>query len=998
MSAEKTIITKFIPKQINGLGYESEADLERRFIEQLQEQGYEYAKDLKNEKALLLNLKKQLESLNECKFNENEWQRLLNEIIANKSHTILEKTDLIQNNYLHYFNFDNGTSKNIMLVDKQNLQKNHLQVINQYNSSSKNRYDVSILVNGLPLVHCELKRRGVKLKEAFNQIKRYDKESFFESSGLFNFVQIFIISNGTYTKYYSNTTRNNHLKNNNIKGNDSFEFTSYWADFENNQILDLVDFTSTFLAKHVLLNVLLKYCIFDTLNNLLVMRPYQIAATEAIILKIKKVLENKSYGSNKATGYIWHATGSGKTLTSFKSAQLASGITGVEKVIFVVDRKDLDTQTIKYYNKFQKDCVKFNKSTKKLEERLNDNNHKIIVTTIQKLSIFVKNNKGHALFQKPCVIIFDECHRSQFGQMNDLIKEAFKKYLLFGFTGTPIFDTNKTGDKIIKQENNMVKMGQTTDLIFHELLHKYTIANAIIDKNVLPFKVSYLNIMPNLNQNFIGLDYESLDERMLNHPERIKKIVTYILENFDKKTYRSGKYKTAQNKRINGFNSIFASSSIESAKLYYDEFKKQNESLEQKNKLKIALIFSYTANNDENIEDCEKLPTNSKEFLEKAIKDYNGIFGTNFDTSADNFTEYYMDISKRMKNKEIDMLIVVDMFLTGFNAETLNTLWVDKNLRYHGLLQAFSRTNRILDSTKQFGNIVCFRDLKQYTDESIILFSQNEYETKKVVLIQDFKEYFQDYEQIINELMQKFPKPQILETIKDKKAFIKTYNKLLKIENILNAFDEFSDDKKLIDEQKKQNFQGVYLQFKDEITELKEEQIEEILDDVSFEIELLKQVDINIDYIYNLLAKAKKASNENAKAEILENINMLVDASIKLRIKGDLIKEFSSNFINLTDKTNIYDENNTIDNKFKEFVKIRKNEELDKIIKDENLKEIETKKFMEKSFKNGEISDLGVEFREILPNRSLFDSKNAQKDEKIFRILKSYYEKYEDII
>lgn len=631
LNETSTIVAKFIPSVKDERFYESEASLEAHFIKQLIAQGYEYANQIKDEKGLILNLKKQIERLNECEFNQNEWQRFFTQVLGKENDGIVEKTALIQENHLHSFEFDNGVSKNIMLVDKQNLQRNVLQVVNQYTSpnKAKNRYDVSILVNGLPLVHCELKRRGVELKNAFYQIQRYGRESFFAGSGLFNFVQIFIISNGTYTRYYSNTTRDKYLKQKGIKGNDSFEFTSFWADFENRQIFDLVDFTSTFLAKHALLNVLFKYCVFDSSRNLLVMRPYQIAATEAIIRKIQMVLNYGIYGNDKANGYIWHSTGSGKTLTSFKSAQLACEIEAIKKVMFVVDRKDLDNQTVSEYNKFEKGCVEFNKSTKMLEKRLKDDNQKIIVTTIQKLSVFVKNHKEHCLFDKPCVIIFDECHRSQFGQMNAQIKKAFKKYLLFGFTGTPILETNKMGDSFVKQKNGqVVKMPQTTKLIFDELLHSYTIANAIKDKNVLPFKVDYNNLKPKFRkaeqENLFEMDcHESPtsslrvseanaaiqnksidchefatansrndDKEVLNHPERIKEIVSYVFANFDKKTYRSGTYKTPENKRIKGFNSIFASASIESAKLFYDEFQAQNSNLNEKDRLKIAIICS----------------------------------------------------------------------------------------------------------------------------------------------------------------------------------------------------------------------------------------------------------------------------------------------------------------------------------------------------------------------------------------------------------------------
>lgn len=1055
LNETSTIVAKFIPSIKDERFYESEASLEAHFIKQLIAQGYEYASGIKDEKGLILNLKKQIERLNECEFSQNEWQRFFTQVLGKENDGIVEKTALIQENHLHSFEFDNGVSKNIMLVDKQNLQRNVLQVVNQYTSpnGAKNRYDVSILVNGLPLVHCELKRRGVELKNAFYQIQRYGRESFFAGSGLFNFVQIFIISNGTYTKYYSNTTRDKYLKQKDIKGNDSFEFTSFWADFENRQIFDLVDFTSTFLAKHALLNVLFKYCVFDSSRNLLVMRPYQIAATEAIIRKIQMVLNYGIYGNDKANGYIWHSTGSGKTLTSFKSAQLACEIEAIKKVMFVVDRKDLDNQTVSEYNKFEKGCVEFNKSTKMLEKRLKDDNQKIIVTTIQKLSVFVKNHKEHCLFDKPCVIIFDECHRSQFGQMNAQIKKAFKKYLLFGFTGTPILEANKMGDSFVKQKNGqMIKTAQTTKLIFDELLHSYTIANAIKDKNVLPFKVDYNNLVPKFREaeqeNLFEMDcHESPalslrvseasaaiqsksidchefatansrndDKEVLNHPERIKEIVSYVLANFDKKTYRSGTYKTPENKRIKGFNSIFASASIESAKLFYDEFKAQNSNLNEKDRLKIAIIFSYGTNEDldENIDDCEGLPKSSRDFLERAIRDYNDIFGTNFNTSAESFGQYYVDLSSKMKNKELDMLIVVDMFLTGFDAKTLNTLWVDKNLRYHRLLQAFSRTNRILDSTKRFGNVVCFRDLEKATNESIALFSQKG-DDSKVVLMRSFKDYFEGYfeestnengqsirefhkgyTQIVQDLKRDFLEPQNLETLQEKKAFIKAYNELLRIENILSVFDEFSEDKVLLDERTKQNLQSAYLQIKDELIGQKDPQLQAEIEDLVFEVELIRQVDINIDFIYELLQSAKKESDKDKREKILQDIASWVDSSLKLRDKGDLIKEFSRYFIDLADDKS-EDEFSFIEREFRAFVKIKKKQELEKIIADEGLNAPKTMKFIEKSFKNGEISDLGVDFREILPKSSLFAAKNTEQNEKVFSLLKGFYEKYRDI-
>ncbi|TQR61270.1 type I restriction endonuclease subunit R [Campylobacter troglodytis] len=1072
LEKESTVIAKFVPSEKKAKNYESEAMLEKGFIKQLERQGYEYAAHIKDEKALLENLKVQMQRLNVCEFNENEWKRFL-AIIAKPNDTAVDKSILIRENFFYDFEFDDGKSKNIRLYDNENLQNNFLQVVNQYSVSKDegarydNRYDVSILVNGLPLVHCEFKKRGALLKNAFYQIKRYGRESFFAGCGLFNFVQIFVISNGTFSKYYSNSVRDRHIKSLNAKfthplapsarqgesvvsrsakqgalnsANDSFEFTSFWADFENNQIYDLVDFTSTFFARRTLLNVLFKYCVFDTSRNLLVMRPYQIAATEAIINKIKMALHYKHYGTNKANGFIWHSTGSGKTLTSFKTAQLACKIQGIEKVLFVVDRKDLDSQTVSEYNKFEKGCVLQNKSTKILETQLKNPQQKIIVTTIQKLSYFIKGGGRGFCFDNPCVIIFDECHRSQFGEMNSLIKKAFKKHLLFGFTGTPIMDKNKTGFVFVQDNGNLQKVPQTTEGVFSVCLHSYTIANAIKDGNVLPFKVDYNNLVAKFKEaeQEAGLfGYELIhdvpdgkntqkieqNKALLNHPERIKEVVSFVLKNFDKKTYRNGNFFTAQNKRILGFNSIFASASIESAKLYYAEFKRQNELLSENERLKIATIFSYGANEEvaemegENVEGVKKLEKSSREFLENAIKDYNGIFGTNYDTSSEGFERYYNDISKKMKGKELDMLIVVDMFLTGFDAKELNTLWVDKNLRYHSLLQAYSRTNRIFDSTKQFGNIVCFRDLQEATNESIMLFSKQE-DNSEIVLMRSFKEYFEGYftekldekgeiikdengesikefhkgyQQITAEIKQKYPSANELAnaSLEDKKAFIKDINELLKIENILEVFDEFSDDKRLISEQERQDLISAYLEIKEKIKGAKEPN--EIIEDIVFEVELLGKADINIEFIYKLLNKAKNESDEKKRENILQEIARWVDSSLKLRDKGDLIKEFSRHFMSLKSVEN----EDFIDTEFRAFVREKKKEELFDLIDKERLDRQKTLAFIQKAFKNGEMSDLGVEFREILPKNSLFAKQDDSKQ--IFYALNAFYDKYSDI-
>lgn len=1016
-----TVMAKFVPSEKKERFYQSEAMLESSFIKQLVKQAYEYADFIKDEADLKANLKKQIERLNECEFSPNEWNRFYGEILGKENDKVEDKTELIQKNYLHNFVFDNDKSKNIKLVDKRDLQNNHLQVISQLsieaNKGHINRYDVSILVNGLPLVHIELKKRGEDLRKAFYQIKRYGRESFFKGSSLFNFVQIFIISNGTYTKYYSNSIRNKHIQalQNKLSHNDSFEFTSFWADFNNTQIFDLIDFTATFLNKRNLLNVLLKYCVFDANSNLLVLRPYQIAAVEAIMAKVLMALNYRHYGKDTANGYIWHSTGSGKTLTSFKTAQLITELNLVKKVLFVVDRKDLDNQTVSEYNKFEENCVDLNKNTKILEKNLKDESKKIIVTTIQKLSNLVQKNKNMEIYNVPCVIIFDECHRSQFGEMNTRIKKAFKKYLLFGFTGTPIKEENSNEKTFIKENNELTVKALTTQTIFNECLHSYTIANAIKDKNVLPFKVDYHNVLPRFKDpeklDFDELNDEKIkaDKKLLNHKDRIKEIVSYVLEKFDAKTYRNGKYQTSEGKRILGFNALFASSSIESAKLYYDEFKRQISHLSEDKRLKIATIFSFVSDenkgdyNDENIESIEKLPKSSRDFLDSAIKDYNVMFKTHYSTKGPEFEGYYNDVSKKLKNKDLDMLIVVDMFLTGFDAKTLNTLFVDKNLRYHGLIQAYSRTNRILDSTKKYGNIVCFRDLEEATNKAVLLFSSQN-DDSKVVLMKSFKEYFEGYfeekrdknGQIIKEFKNGYK--QIVENLKDfdvnaldtkeqKIAFIKTFNELLKMQNLLACFDEFKENE-LLSEREKQDFKAVYLRIKDEFESVEPVNVA-FLDDLVFEIELLKQDDINFDFIKTILEKAK--NEDKSKEDILADIARWVNSSITLRNKADLIKDFARYFINLpTNKA-------FIDEEWRDFIKMRKKEEFLKLVKNEKLNENKAIVFMQNAFKNKEMSDLGTDFSQILPSHSLFDKQGKADNERVFLRLCAFYEKYIDI-
>jgi len=899
---ESTVVTEYIREDIPAYSYQSEADLEREFIKNLQNQGYEYL-SIHNEKELIANLKDKLEKLNNIIFSEKEWERFFKEKIANKNDSIVEKTRTIQEDYIKSFTRDDGSLVNISLINKKNIHNNFLQVINQYEEEGGNhntRYDVSILVNGLPLIHIELKRRGVAIREAFNQINRYQRDSFWAGSGLFEYVQIFVISNGTNTKYYSNTTRARHIKEMSFnrkkvkKSSNSFEFTSYWADANSKSITDLVDFTKTFFAKHTILNILTKYCIFDTSETLLVMRPYQISATERILSKIQLANNYKWVGKIDAGGYIWHTTGSGKTLTSFKTAQLASQLDYIDKVLFVVDRKDLDSQTQKEYDRFSKGSANGNTSTKILKAQLEDkyeNKSKIIITTIQKLGHFIKQNKNHEVFRKNIVLIFDECHRSQFGELHLAIAKTFKNYFMFGFTGTPIFPKNSNGSS--------KTLFKTTEQTFGDKLHTYTIVNAINDGNVLPFRIDYINTIKE-KENIQDKKVNAIDiEKAMSDPNRIKEVVSYIVDHFEQKTMRNKHYEL-KDQRLSGFNSIFAVSSIPVAKKYYFEFKKQ---LKEKNKdLRVATIFSYSVNEEENTDnlddesfDTENLDLGSREFLEEAISDYNKMFGTNYDTSSDGFQLYYENLSKRTKDKEIDILIVVNMFLTGFDATTLNTLWVDKNLRMHGLIQAFSRTNRILNSIKTFGNIVCFRDLQEETDEAIALFGNKE--AGGIVLLKTYEDYYNGYQddkgrekegysQLIEELQSKFPLSEQITGESNKKEFVILFGNILKIKNILSAFDKFAGNE-ILSEREFQDYQSIYLDMYQEIrTKNKEKEI--INDDIIFEIELIKQVEINIDYILMKVTEYYKSNKEDK--EILIDIKKAINSSLELRSTSELIK------------------------------------------------------------------------------------------------------------
>ena len=994
---ESTVVTEYIREDTPVYSYQSEADLEREFIKNLQNQGYEYL-NIHNEKELIVNLKDKLEKLNNIIFSEKEWERFFKEKIANKNESIIEKTRTVQEDYIKSFTRDDGSLVNISLINKKNIHNNFLQVINQYEEEDGNhntRYDVSILVNGLPLIHIELKRRGVAIREAFNQINRYQRDSFWAGSGLFEYVQIFVISNGTNTKYYSNTTRARHIKEMSFnrrkvkKSSNSFEFTSYWADANNKAITDLVDFTKTFFAKHTILNILTKYCIFDTSDTLLVMRPYQISATERILSKIQLANNYKWVGKIDAGGYIWHTTGSGKTLTSFKTAQLASQLDYIDKVLFVVDRKDLDSQTQKEYDRFSKGSANGNTSTKILKAQLEDkyeNKSKIIITTIQKLGHFIKQNKNHEVFKKNIVLIFDECHRSQFGELHLAITKTFKNYFMFGFTGTPIFPKNSNGSS--------KTLFKTTEQTFGDKLHTYTIVNAINDGNVLPFRIDYINTIKE-KENIQDKKVNAIDiEKAMSDPNRIREVVSYIIEHFEQKTMRN-KYYELKEQRLSGFNSIFAVSSIPVAKKYYLEFKKQ---LEEKNKnLTIATIFSYSVNEEENTDnlddesfDTENLDLGSREFLEEAISDYNKKFGTNFDTSSDGFQLYYEDLSKRTKNKEIDILIVVNMFLTGFDATTLNTLWVDKNLRMHGLIQAFSRTNRILNSIKTFGNIICFRDLQKETDEAIALFGNKE--AGGIVLLKTYEEYYNGYEddkgrekegysQLIDELQNKFPIGEQIIGEQNKKEFIVLFGNILKLKNILSAFDKFAGNE-ILSEREYQDYQSIYIDLYQE-RKPKDTDKENINDDIIFEIELIKQVEINIDYIMMKVAEYYK-SNKKDK-EILVDIKKAINSSIELRSKKELIEGF-------IDRVN-FSKNVTDD--FKKFVREEKEKDLEKVIEEEKLKPEETKKFIDNSLRDGILKTTGTDIDKLLPPVSRFGGGNrAEKKLGVIEKLKVFFDKY----
>ena len=999
-------------------GYQTEGSLEREFIRDLQAQGYEYLQELNSHDALVKNLRVQLQRLNNVVFSDAEWRRFLEEYLDKPSDSLIEKTRKIHDDYIYDFVFDNGRIQNIYLLDKKNLANNALQVINQFEQTGSydNRYDVTILVNGLPLVHIELKKRGVAIREAFNQIHRYSKESFNKENSLFKYIQIFVISNGTDTRYFANTTK---------RDKNSYDFTMNWATAKNTLIKDLKDFTATFLQKHTLLNVLVNYCVFDVSDTLLIMRPYQIAATERILWKIKSSYLAKSWSNRESGGYIWHTTGSGKTLTSFKAARLATELDFIEKVFFVVDRKDLDYQTMKEYQRFSPNSVNGSESTAGLKRNIDKDDNKIIVTTIQKLNNLMKSEDKLPIYDKQVVFIFDECHRSQFGEAQKNLTRKFKKYYQFGFTGTPIFPTNALG-------------AETTASVFGIELHSYIITDAIRDEKVLKFKVDYNDVRPQFKSIETEKNLEKLTalEKKLAflHPERIEQIAQYVLDNFKQKTHRF-------NAGNNGFNAMFAVSSVDAAKAYYQTFKQLQSAV--KNTLKIATIFSFAANEeqdaigdivDESFE-VEAMNSSAKEFLKSAIDDYNGYFATNYDVDAKSFQNYYRDLAKRVKNKEVDLLIIVGMFLTGFDAPTLNTLFVDKNLRYHGLIQAYSRTNRIYNSTKSFGNIVTFRDLEQDTIDAITLFGKSN--TRNVVLEKSYQEYmkgFTDagvarhgYLDVITELQERFPDPDEIQTEKDKKDFVKLFGEYLRVENILQNYDEFAalqafqsldtSDAKAVEafkekyyltdeafaemqpidmpsERSIQNYCSTYNDIRDWLRRQKdgEEKAKSTIDwdDVVFEVDLLKSQEINLDYILELIFEHNKKTKN--KSELIDEIRAIIRSSLGNRAKESLIVDF----INQTDLDNIADKAGIIESFF-QFAQKEQQQEANELISTEGLNIEDAKRYINVSLQRGYASEQGTDLNEALPKMSPLNPQYLTKKQNVFQKISAFVEKFKGI-
>jgi type I restriction enzyme R subunit len=1012
--------TKYVEANDALAVYQTEAALESEFIQDLINQGYENPLNLNTPETMLANARVQLQSLNNMAFSDGEWSRFVEEYLDKPSDNLIEKTRKIHENYIYDFVFDDGHIQNIYLVDKKNISRNKVQVIKQFEQKGThaNRYDVTILINGLPLVQVELKKRGVAIREAFNQVHRYTKESFNTNNSLFKYVQIFVISNGTDTRYFANTIK---------RDKNSFDFTMNWAKADNALIKDLKDFTSTFFQKHALLNVLFTYSVFDTSDTLLVMRPYQIAATERMLWKIKSSFEAKKWSTTDGGGYVWHTTGSGKTLTSFKAARLATQLDFIDKVFFVVDRKDLDFQTMKEYQQFSPDSVNGSDSTAGLKRNIEKDDNKIIVTTIQKLNNLMKSEGDLPIYQKQVVFIFDEAHRSQFGEAQKNLKKKFKKFYQFGFTGTPIFPQNALG-------------AETTASVFGRELHSYVITDAIRDEKVLKFKVDYNDVRPQFKSIETELDEGKLsaaeNKKALLHPERIKEISQYILQNFRIKTHRN----QASNK---GFNAMFAVSSVDAAKCYYEEL--NNLQKESEKPLKIATIFSFAANEeqsaigeivDESFEPSA-MDVSAKEFLTKAINDYNVMFRTSYGVDSIEFQNYYRDLAKRVKNKEIDLIIVVGMFLTGFDAPTLNTLFVDKNLRYHGLIQAFSRTNRIYDATKTFGNIVTFRDLEKATIDAITLFGDSN--TKNVVLEKSYKEYLEGftdiatgearrgYLEVVKELNEKFPNPDEIVKEKDKKEFAKLFGEYLRVENILQNYDEFNHLKaiqaidvnnpeaieefkkthfvtdeeiaamqkiELLKDRKVQDYRSTYNDIRDWLRREKsgKESEESTIDwdDVVFEVDLLKSQEINLDYILELIFENNKKTKD--KDTLITEIRRVIRASVGNRAKESLVVDF----INETNLDTLQDKANVIDSFFA-YAQRKQKAEASELINEENLNEEEAKRYITASLKREYASENGTELNALLPKMSPLNPEYLTKKQSVFQKLSFFIEKFKGV-
>ncbi|ELK0316710.1 type I restriction endonuclease subunit R [Salmonella enterica] len=1000
--------------------YQSEGDLEREFIQDLHNQGYEYEPGLNTPEKLLTNVREQLQALNNMQFADGEWLRFVETWLDKPSDGIVDKTRKIHNDYIHDFVFDDGHIQNIYLVDKKNIARNKVQVIKQFEQqgSHANRYDVTILVNGLPLVQVELKKRGVAIREAFNQVHSYSKESFNSEHSLFKYLQLFVISNGTDSRYFANTTQRN--KN-------SFDFTMNWAKADNSLLKDLKDFTATFFQKDTLLNVLLHYSVFDVSDALLVMRPYQIAATERILWKINSAYQAKNWSNTESGGYIWHTTGSGKTLTSFKAARLATELEFIDKVFFVVDRKDLDYQTMKEYQRFSPDSVNGSDSTAGLKRNLDKDDNKIIVTTIQKLNNLMKSENDLSIYNKQVVFIFDECHRSQFGEAQKNLKKKFKKFYQFGFTGTPIFPQNALG-------------ADTTASVFGRELHSYVITDAIRDEKVLKFKVDYNDVRPHFKAIESEQDEKKLsaaeNRQALLHPIRIKEISQYILNNFRQKTHRL-------HAGAKGFNAMFAVSSVDAAKLYYESLKDLQK--DSNKPLKIATIFSFVANEEQDAVgdildesfDISAMNSSAKEFLSAAIADYNALFKTNFSVESKGFQNYYRDLAKQVKAKEIDLLIVVGMFLTGFDAPTLNTLFVDKNLRYHGLMQAYSRTNRIFDATKTFGNIVTFRDLEQATIDAITLFGDKN--TKNVVLEKSYKEYMEGFTDVVTgearrgfvgvvrELEQRFPDPSAIEKESDKKAFAKLFGEYLRIENVLQNYDEFASLKalqninindpeaveefktlhylsdedlatlqtiKMPSERQIQDYRSTYNDVRDwlrrEKSSAEKEKSTIDWDDVVFEVDLLKSQEINLDYILELIFEHNRKNK--SKAGLIDEVRRLIRASLGSRAKESLVVDF----INQTDLDKISDKASIID-AFFAFAQVEQLREAQELIGSENLNEEAAKRYITTSLKREFASDNGTELNAVLPKMSPLNPQYLTKKQSVFQKIAAFVEKFKGV-